>query len=368
LNCWESSSTTILFNPRFPEQERQIFATLPKTENFESHIWVATSGTAGRCKFAALSKKGILISAKSVNKHLNSCYSDTWIHMLPDFHVGGLGIWARAFLSGASVLDLKSKQEKWDPHIFWNAAVGSKATLTALVPTQIYDLVSNQLPAPPTLRAVIVGGGNLSYSIYSQGLTLGWKLLPSYGLTECASQVATATAEEEFGYGALLSHIEAKTDSEGYIYLKSPSLLTAYGLIENGAIQIKDPKQDGWFKTEDKGELRGNTLKIHGRSSDFVKIGGESCSLIHLRTVLEELKRSQNLLIDIAINATPDERLGYAIHLFSEECPARLLEDFVKQFNAIVLPFERIRKINFVKKIHRSPLGKILYSELYTQG
>lgn len=363
MNNWNCSLTKVLFNPRLSESERQLVAILPKTGEFESHVWITTSGSTGHSKFVAISKKGILASAKAVNFHLNSCSSDIWIHALPDFHVGGLGIWARAFLSGASVVDFKSKQEKWDPEVFYSIAQNSKATLTALVPTQVYDLVSKQIPAPPTLRAVIVGGGNLSSSTYNQGLELGWKLLPSYGLTECASQVATATPTNEFGYATLLCHVEVKIDSEGYISLKSPSLLTAYAIIENNSLQIIDPKQNGWFKTEDKGELKENTLKILGRSSDFVKIGGESCSLIHLRTVLEKI--TQNLNINATLLASPDDRLGKIIHLFIEKSPSA--ENLVNQFNAQVLPFEKIRKVTIVKKIPRSPLGKILYKDLYNE-
>jgi O-succinylbenzoic acid--CoA ligase len=365
MKDWESSLTNILFNPRISEKDKKIFNSLPQKGNFASHVWIATSGTSGHTKFVALSKEAMLISANAVNKHLNSSSSDIWMLAIPNFHVGGLAIWARAFLSGAKVIDLKPQQEKWDPYLFWNGVKNSKVTLTSLVPTQIYDLVSKQLPAPSFLKAVIVGGGGLSLSLYNQAAQLGWKLLLSYGLTECASQVATTTGkEEEFGYGSLLSHIEIKTDSEGYICLKSPSLLTAYGFVQNNIIQINDPKQNGWFKTEDKGELRGNALKVHGRSSDFVKIGGESCSLIRLRAILEDLKRTQNFSFEIVITAKPDERLGQVIHLYTEENSLSLIEDLVKQFNAVVLPFERIRKINIVKKIPYSPLGKILYGKL----
>ena len=39
----------------------------------------------------------------------------------------------------------------------------------------------------------MTGGGALDPSLYKQARDLGWPLLPSYGLTECGSQVATAS-------------------------------------------------------------------------------------------------------------------------------------------------------------------------------
>ena len=118
------------------------------------------------------------------------------MHSLPDFHVGGLGIWARAYLSGAAVVDFKQAHPgKWQSQAFYQYIQQVKGTLSALVPAQIYDLAALECPAPSSLRAVIVGGGALLPGLYERAVALGWPLLPSYGLTECGSQVATAALE-----------------------------------------------------------------------------------------------------------------------------------------------------------------------------
>lgn len=362
---WTSSSTEVLLNPRLSTEDKKLFSSsLPRNDEFKSHVWIATSGSSGLTKFAALSKTAILTSANAVNEHLESGASDCWLHMLPDFHVGGLGIWARAFLSGAKVVDLKSSLSRWDPACFYQTLIESKATLTALVPTQIYDLVSRNLRPPASLRAVIIGGGGLSPALFEEVENLGWNLLPSYGLTECASQVATAKKGGALGYGSLLSHVKVKIDEEGYIEIKSPSLLSAYCLLDNGKVSLVDPKEDGWFKTEDKGEINEDgLLKVHGRGSDFVKIGGESCSLVDLRMVLDEVISEESLVADVVIAAVPDARLGHVIHLFSDKNNEDL-KSLVENFNVKVLPFARIREIKYVEKIPRSPLGKVLYSQL----
>lgn len=356
---WNSTSSEVLFNPKLPvEEKRQFVSLLPKEGAFQGHVWVATSGTSGRTKFAALSKNAFLVSAKAVNDHLASTASDCWLHTLPDFHVGGLGIWARAHLSGAKVVDFKSMHTKWDIISFYKALEEFKATLTSLVPAQVYDLTSRHLKAPKPLRAVIVGGGAMSQHLFQEAANLGWNLLPGYAMTECASTIALGRNGD--GCGTILPHVELKIDKENYICLKSSSLLTAYGFLEHGKIEIVDPKKDGWFKSEDKGELLEGLLKVHGRDTDFIKIGGESCSLVELRKLWDEINRSG----DRVIAAIPDERLGHVIHLFSENGDKDNVQQLVEKFNARVLPFEKIRQVHYVEAIPRSPLGKVLYSQL----
>jgi len=209
---WDSSKTEILFNPRIPQEERDNYRDFLKGQSFSSHVWLTTSGTTNRYKFIALSKNAILTSARAVNQHLESSKHDTWLHCLPDFHVGGLGIWARASISGAQVVKL----HKWCPEKFRQRVVDSKATLTALVPTQVFDLVSKNLKAPEYLRGTIVGGGSLSETFYIRGCALGWNLLPSYGLTECASQVATAF-HGHFDQLSILPHISIKIASNDFL-------------------------------------------------------------------------------------------------------------------------------------------------------
>ena len=163
----------------------------------EAHVWVATSGTSsdapGRVRWVALSKQAFLASAGAVNAHLAATASDVWAHALPLFHVGGLGILARAHLSGARVV--AAVRGRWEPSAFRDAAEGAGATLAALVPSQVHDLVQARLDSPSSLRAVVVGGARLEPSLYRAARERGWPCLPSYGLTETCSQVATASLE-----------------------------------------------------------------------------------------------------------------------------------------------------------------------------
>ena len=355
---WDSEQSHLLLNPRLPEQEALLWGPLLElTKDYPSHIWLATSGST-QMKLVALHKKAILASAKAVNEHLEAVSADVWINPLPFFHVGGLGIWARASLNGAAVYPFL---DKWSPLHFHQMIVEKKGTLTALVPAQVYDLVIHSLTAPQSLRAVIVGGGALQKSLYRKARTLGWPLLPSYGLTECASQVATATyqslSEDGFPEMKLLPHVRVKTDANDCICISGPSLLSAYAIFEQGSLRFFNPVMERWLLTQDRGTLTGNSLRLMGRLGDFIKIGGESVEMGRLEKILEEIKLRQEISFDVVLAAVPDMRLGHVIHLFST---GKQVETLKKEYDHQVLPFERIRKVHFVDVIPRSSINKVL--------
>jgi O-succinylbenzoic acid--CoA ligase len=332
---FHGSRSELLLNPRMPVDERVRLARTAATADLAGHVFVATSGSTGRIKLVAISKEAILASAAAVNERTGITSADVWVAVLPEFHVGGLGIWARAHLSGARVVPMA-----WDPRRF----AASVATVASLVPAQVHDLVSQGLAPSPRLRAVLVGGGAFEAALDERAQQLGWPVLASYGMSECASTVAVRDV--------LLSHLEARAEEDGRLAFRGTSLFTGY-LTEEGLI---DPKVDGWFVTEDLGEVDGTEVKVRGRAGEFIKIGGESVDLKRLDRIADDAAR--RCRGDAGVVAVPDERLGYVIHL------AVTAKGIAAEFDARVLPFERARVVHRVKRIPRSPLGKILRAQL----
>ena len=257
---------------------------------------------------------------------------------------------------------------KWDPKLYYQLLCENKGTLTSLVPAQMHDLAALQLTAPPSLRAVIVGGGALQEPLYLKASALGWKLLPSYGLTECCSQVATAMLDTVVPHAMpalqLLPHMQVEIDPADHIKIKSPSLLTLYALKDRQETRFIDPKIDGWFLTEDRGRLKGRTLIVQGRTSNFVKIGGESVDLLRLERILDEIRLAVTSQSDMVLVPIPDERLGHAIHLATASHDKSQIKGIAEKFNEKVLPFERIRQIHFLEFLPRSTLSKLLIKDL----
>jgi O-succinylbenzoic acid--CoA ligase len=358
--AWEDRSTDVLLNPRLPiadaERVRRLIARIP----LEGHVWVTTSGSTGRLKPVALSKRAILASAAAVNAHLQSDASDVWLNVLPTFHVGGLGIHARAHLSGATVTTL----EEWDATAFCSLLTAHRVTLSSLVPTQVFDLVRESLRPPRSVRAVVVGGGAVTPDLYRTARRLGWPLLPSYGATECASQIATAELtslyRDTFPALSLLLHVAARTDAEGRLEIRSRALFTGYA-TEAG---LEDPKRDGWWRTDDLGAVTDRTLTVHGRADDTVKVGGELVNLAALEVRLAEVIAKVAPDADAALVPVRDARLGRVIGLAVATTDPGIVSRVQESFNAAVLPFERARAVMMVVVIPRTALGKVARGEL----
>jgi O-succinylbenzoic acid--CoA ligase len=368
---WSGVASEALLNPKLPESERKKLTELVSRFPQPAHIWMTSSGSSAdsrnSLKLIALSKMAFLRSAEAVNRHLQSGSKDVWIQTLPRFHVGGLSIEARAHLSGARLAS-GCTEFKWSPEFFVKRVQEEKGTLTSLVPTQVYDLVERGLRAPLSLRAAIVGGGAINQDLLSQARKLGWPLLPSYGLTECCSQVATAVPDSESTDLEILSHINARLSGEGLLEIQSESLLTGYAQWVDSSPQWVDPKKEGWLTTEDLAEIRGGFLFPRGRSSDYVKILGEGVHLRKLNQILEAtvFHESPELKASWALAVLPDSRLGSRlVFVFDKSFPRGLAEKLIADLNGKVAPFERVKELTQVEKIPRTELWKVATGQLH---
>lgn len=365
---WGSEESVVSLNPRQSQEENRKLHQLAEQFPLKNHIWIASSGSSAQAnesvKLIALSRQAFLKSAAAVNQHLKCTSNDIWLQALPNFHVGGLSIQARAYLSKSKVVFL----ERWDALSFYELVELEKVTLSALVPTQVFDLVQSGLKAPSSLKAIVIGGSFLSDKLYQQALDLGWPLLPSYGMTECCSQIATASLENLKNRNRdlqILSHVKAKINSDGLLQIQSESLLTGIAQWKDGKAQFWDPKVDGWYQTSDYCEVNGQILIPQGRGSDFVKISGEGVNLAKLQEQLENLaqKMIPNRWTQVAIVAQTNSRTQYQVELASTLTKSEV-EELIQRFNSQVAPYERIKDFKNISEIPRTDLGKLAREKL----
>lgn len=411
---WTSEDSYLILNPHSEKvtglKSVDIIQNLPE---LSGHIWMATSGSSShaKIKLVALSKSAFLASAKAVNQHLKVSSKDIWYKVLPSFHVGGLSIYARAYLSHSPVqdgyLDPHQKTPKWSAQNFLESFKKNQATLVSMVPTQIYDVLKEEFLPPPQLRAVVVGGAALDTDLYLKACSKGWPLLPSYGMTETASQVATAPLsswqQQKWPGLELLPHIETslihtsqeeqatsllqpthvqkarKKRLEGELLLKGPMLYSAEARLENDGwtVQLRDPTE--WFSTQDRVRIQENKLEILGRLNDEIKIAGERVDLAELRQHLQSVVREEVLKNKLHLIGSPNSRRGsqvdlvvvsrsHFIHLGSKRMDIfTAIEPVIKAFNTSVIPLARIQNIYFLDDLKLTPLDKVDKKSLYNQ-
>lgn len=349
----------LLFNPRSYQPSQKLLDFVSKEKKISNHILFQSSGSTGVPKWVALSTDALETSAEAVVKHLRLNSKDVLGLALPDFHVGGYGLLERAKVAGAK---LKRFTSRWEPHMFRTWLVDEQITSTSLVPAQVYDLVRAGLKSPALLKSVVVGGGVLPENLYGSARDLGWPLLISYGLTECASQVATAELSSldvrVWPKAKILPHMQLVQVDHQKVSVKSPSLLSFYLREGQDKIELTDPKVDSAFLLPDRVEVEGFFLKVWGRWEQDYKILGEWVRWDYLKKKFSHLCVEKNLYLKYEIEIFPNERAGNLIAIICESFN-QSAQELVKVFNNDVYPFERITHY-YEGNLPRSELGKVL--------
>lgn len=356
-----------LHSPKLVPWQNEILKDMKARVGAGKSVWILSSGTQSlnQVKAIELTEDSLLTSAAAVNKHLKATSKDRWLLTLPAYHVGGLGIFARAKLSKSKVLELK----KWSVSEFIKMIEKHKISLVSLVPTQVFDLVRAELSSPKPLRAVVVGGGSLDPAIYKKARQLGWPLLPSYGLTECCSQVATASLaslkENKYPELTILPHVEVKL-SEGRVLLKSRSLAETIAIGKpGGEFTREEPKRDGWLATEDLAEIKDGLLKPLGRRDDVVKVLGALVPVNQVEHKIREHFAKVGLNGDLTVLAIKGGREEHRLLLVTNSDKSLLkLESALMEFNKQVPGPERLKQWCWTERILRNELGKIKKAEL----
>jgi len=340
--------------------------TIPRLDELDGHVVFATSGSSGPPQWLALSKQALLLSAAAVNQHLRVAASSCWGLALPLDHVGGFGVVARAFEAACEV---RHFAQRWQPEAFqaWLGRHG--VTHVSLVPTQVHDLVVAGLTAPPSLVAIVVGGGQLDQATGRAARQLGWPVLASYGMTEACSQIATQGLELlDTSYKpaplAVLPIWRTRVSAEGQLRIAGPALFSG-SLRREGDDWKFSPRAGEWHLTSDRVDLTEDRLTPRGRMDARVKVLGE---LIDPAVVESELLALSNGALApgcFAVVALPDARAGHClVPVFEAAVDPAVVTSVLCTYQCHAPGFRRLRPPQVLAALPRSPLGKLLRADL----
>jgi len=268
-----------------------------------------TSGTTGRPKGVVLTHGNHAASARASRERLGLRSDDRWLSVLPLHHVGGLSIVMRSVLDGTPLV----LHPRFDPAAVRHALAHDGITLLSLVPTMLHRLLdeTGDAAAPASLRCVLVGGAALAPELAARARARGWPIAPTYGLTEAASQVATATPDDASapGVGAPLAGTRvridgADADGRGEIHVCGPTIMRGYFRDDDATRAVL---RDGWLHTGDVGRLAADgRLEVFDRRSDVVITGGENV----YPTEVESVLLAHPAIAEAAVYGVPDAEWG----------------------------------------------------------
>ena len=304
-------------------------------------VLFGSSGSSGAEKWVVHTRESLLCSARAVNALLAVTAEDVFGVLLPFYHVGGVGLYARAYAAEAQCVTMDAR---WSPRAAVLFLETHNVTIISLVPTQVYDLVEAGLVAPSSLRVVVVGGGSLEIELGQRARDLGWPVLQSYGMSEAGSQVATASLDSlDVPYTndrlSVLPIWELEASSQ--LTLSGPALCV-------GILTSEGYHPHNQFLVQDHVEVVDGELTFYGRVDRMVKVLGELVNL-------DALERAVCEAVDTKVLIVPqeDERAGASLHGFSE---TMVHED---EIQAVFPSYAKLRSFHQIEKFPTSALGKL---------
>lgn len=348
---FNQTAPQVICHPQYQDLVPKILEGL-KAYSLENHFILFSSGTTGgHLKGYAISREALFTNARAVNEHFHLSSHDVWALSLPVYHIGGLSVVARAHLLGNELLDARH----WEP-LEWIKKI-EDASITTIVPTQLYDLVKLGLRAPANLKYIVVGGDLLNSKLKSEALTLGWPVIRTFGMSEVCSQLASATTPESDDLSIMPVH-EVKTGPNQRLLVKGPALFTLQFELLNDQIKVT-PRSDlcdenGFYRTSDRAQISGTTLQHLGRLGDEFKIAGHLVNMNQLKNALGSFLVEKVALGKMEFSLENDERKGKKLMLLTlpeTEC-------YSEEVASLIHPV-KIDEVRIVSNFERTALGKL---------
>lgn len=330
-----------------------------------------SSGTTGLPKGVMLTHYNLVANIRQME---GLCYfyeTDTLICVLPLFHIYGLVVVLNMGLySGATVVMMP----RFDLESFLKAVQDYDVTLAHLVPPIVLALSKHPIVDNyrlPKLKTIFSGAAPLGEELTRACMDrLGITVRQGYGMTETSPVTHSSPApplEVRFGsVGVAAPNTECKIidletgaplgpGEKGEVCVRGPQVMTGY--LNNPEATAQTIDADGWLHTGDIGYVdEDGHFFIVDRAKELIKYKGLQVAPAELEAVL----LTHPSVADAAVIPYPDDEAGEVpkgIVVLKEPTEPQALLDFVAER---VAPFKRIRYVEFVDKIPKSPSGKIL--------
>jgi O-succinylbenzoic acid--CoA ligase len=331
------------------------------------HTIIYTSGTTGRPKGAMLTFGNHWWSAIGSVLNLGLRDDDSWLAVLPLFHVGGLAILIRNVVYGIPVV----LHETFDP-VAVNAAIDQQGiscvSLVSVMLRRVLD-ARGEAPMPASLRCVLLGGGPVPKPLLERCVRSHLPVIQTYGLTETASQAVTLAPADALrkvgsaGKPLLPNELRIERDNApappgtaGEILVRGPSVTVGY---VNQPAETRRALRDGWLRTGDVGYLDADGyLYVLDRRDDLIISGGENVYPAEVEAALLD----HPAIEDAAVVGLPDAEWGEAPVAAVKRRTGKALDaDEVLRFCTTRLARYKVpRTIHVVEALPRNAAGKLL--------
>ena len=296
-----------------------------------------TSGSEGDPKAVELTYDNILSSSRGWNERLNFHKKETYLNILPLYHISGLAVFFRSIYFGfVSIVSGYNKDK------IMNQIKDYNIDYVSVVPKIILNMIEqNHLKQlRESIKTLIVGGDGISKYIYDQLKHNNINSYISYGMTETSSGISGyfINIQDNFKEGFIgFPHkgVEISLDDKRNIAIQSNAVMHKY---------VHGSECNNIFITNDIGEVRGEEIYYVSREKDFIVSGGENISLNSIRNIINTCSG----IIDNVVIAYKDNQWGEIPIVLFETQKSKLNIKNLLEFCKQTLPEYMIPK-HFIK-------------------
>jgi acyl-CoA synthetase (AMP-forming)/AMP-acid ligase II len=328
-----------------------------------------SSGTTGASKGVLLTHRNLVAAVVQVSECWRLDDSDVVCAALPLFHIYGMSVLMNSALrAGATLITLP----RFDLRTYLDVVKRFGVTRGHLAPPVILALA--ELPDLEqfdlsSMRLVVSGAAPLPAVLAARFTErTGIRIVQGYGMTE-ASPGTHSVADDDIdvpadSIGALLPSTQARiVDPEtgddvgdampGELWIRGPQVMQGY-LGNREATE--HTLTDGWLRTGDIVECRDGQFYVVDRLKELIKYNGFQVAPAELESLL--LTHPQ--ISDVAVVGIPDPAAGEIPKAFIVVDGSIDIPDLLEWVAARVASYKKIRDVEIVDHIPKSPTGKIL--------
>jgi len=330
-----------------------------------------SSGTTGFSKGVSLTHRNLVANLIQTTAQLEIHEDEKWMAFLPFFHIYGMTVIMNQGLRNGVTLVTMPRFEL-EPCL--KAVQEYRVTRFFLVPPIVVLLAKSPLVDNYDLSSVKYAfSGAAPLDAETADLVsrrIGCRLSQGYGLTETSpvTHVVPDRVEKPVAgsVGNLVPNTECKIvdvatekelgrNEDGELWMRGPQVMKGY--LNNPQATQNSIDADGFFHSGDIGHIdERDQFFIVDRLKELIKYKGFQVAPAEL----EALLLSHPKVADVAVIGVRDEEgeeVPKAFIVIKEEVSGDEIMEFVA---ARVAPHKKVRRVEVIEQIPKSPTGKIL--------
>ena len=330
-----------------------------------------SSGTTGLPKGVMLTHRNLVANALQTEPCIQPVEHEVALAFLPFFHIYGMSVLMNLGLStGATVVTMP----RFDLEQALDLIQRHRVTRFYAVPPVVLALAKHPIVDQYDLSSLVQvfsGAAPLGAELAAEAAKrVGCEVVQGYGMTEL-SPVSHCTVEGDFRPGTSgitvgsteIRLVDPDTGEdrgvgeEGELLVRGPQVMKGY--LNNDEATRNTIDADGWLHTGDIAVLDDHAhVSIVDRVKELIKYKGFQVPPAELEALLVAHPK----VADVAVIGVPDDEAGELPKAFvvvqpGVELTAEELQEYVAGH---VASYKKVRIVEFVDQIPKSPSGKIL--------